>query len=173
RRREARQTRRARSLPVAVRLSFACSPDTVPLEVGLSEPILGHERVATGQPSRWLYVLHGIYGAGRNWASVARRVTRERTDWGAVPGALRQQGESQEFPPPHAVVAAAEDLVRLARGTGDDPGAVLGHSFGGKVALALARRAVPTLRQVWVVDSSPAPREPGGSAWEMLEIVRS
>jgi esterase len=129
--------------------------------------------VATGQPGRWLYVLHGIYGAGRNWASVARRVTRERADWGAVLIDLRQHGASQDFPPPHTVVAAAEDLVRLARNTGDEPGAVLGHSFGGKVALAFARRAIPTLRQVWVVDSTPDAREPGGSAWEMLEIIRS
>jgi len=139
----------------------------------LTEPILGHERVATGQPDRWLYVLHGIYGAGRNWATVAKRVTRERPDWGAVLIDLRQHGASQDFPPPHTIVAAAEDVVRLARGTGDDPGAVLGHSFGGKVALAFARRALPTLRQVWLIDSTPEAREPGGSAWTMLDVVRS
>lgn len=129
--------------------------------------------MATGQPARWLYVLHGIYGAGRNWASVARRVTRERPDWGAVLVDLRQHGASQGFPPPHTIVTAAEDLVRLVRNSGDEAGAVLGHSFGGKVALAVARRALPGLRQVWVVDSTPEAREPGGSAWQMLEVIRS
>jgi pimeloyl-ACP methyl ester carboxylesterase len=129
--------------------------------------------VATGRPARWLYILHGIYGAGRNWASLARRITRARSDWGAVLVDLRQHGASQDFPPPHTIVTAAEDVVRLARDTGDEAGAMLGHSFGGKVALAAARRSLPALRQVWVVDSTPDAREPGGSAWAMLEILRS
>jgi pimeloyl-ACP methyl ester carboxylesterase len=52
-------------------------------------------------------------------------------------------------------------------------GAVVGHSFGGKVALALlADDPAPTVRQVWVMDSTPAPGEPDGTAWRMLDLVR-
>ncbi|MEX1183029.1 MAG: alpha/beta hydrolase [Gemmatimonadota bacterium] len=117
-------------------------------------------------------MLHGIYGAGRNWASVMRRVVEARPEWGAVLIDLRQHGASQGFPPPHTVEAAAADLEALALHTGMDPAVVVGHSFGGKVALLYARRA-PTLRQVWVIDSTPEAREPGGSAWSMLNLLRS
>lgn len=140
--------------------------------------MLNHDLVSEGgsAPDKWLYVLHGIYGAGRNWASVIRRVVKERPDWGAVLVDLRQHGGSQGFSPPHTVQAAAADLVDLVAGSGIVPSAVLGHSFGGKVALLFAgmeEEATSQLRQVWVVDSTPDAREPGGSAWQMLNIVRS
>ncbi|HSJ24798.1 MAG TPA: alpha/beta hydrolase, partial [Longimicrobiales bacterium] len=140
--------------------------------------MLNHETISAGEhpPEKWLYVLHGIYGAGRNWASVIRRVVKERPEWGAVLIDLRQHGGSQGFPPPHTVQAAAADLVELAEGTGHQPDAILGHSFGGKVALLFAGmedEATSQLAQVWVVDSTPAVREPDGSAWKMLNIVRS
>jgi esterase len=140
--------------------------------------MLNHETITAGDtaPEQWLYVLHGIYGAGRNWASIMRRVVRERPEWGAVLVDLRAHGASQGFPPPHTVHAAAADLVELAAGTGRVPAAILGHSFGGKVALLFAGmedEATSQLRQVWVVDSTPDARDPGGSAWSMLNIVRS
>jgi pimeloyl-ACP methyl ester carboxylesterase len=50
---------------------------------------------------------------------------------------------------------------------------VIGHSFGGKVALSLlADGAAPPLSQVWIVDSTPAAGEPDGTAWRMLSLVR-
>jgi esterase len=140
--------------------------------------MLNHDTITAGDepPTHWLYVLHGIYGAGRNWASVMRRVVRERPEWGAVLVDLRQHGGSQGFPPPHTVQAAANDLIELADGTGLPPTAVLGHSFGGKVGLLFAGStlaATERLRQVWVVDSTPDARDPGGSAWAMLNIIRA
>lgn len=122
-------------------------------------------------PERWLAVLHGIYGAGRNWGSVARALVRERPEWGAVLVDLRQHGDSAGFPPPHTLSATAADLDGLAPGPGPVR-AILGHSFGGKVAL-LAGRDDPGVEQVWVVDSTPDAREPAGSAWEMLRVLQS
>lgn len=132
------------------------------------------ERLTTegAAPDQWLLVLHGIYGAGRNWASVARRFVRERPDWGAALVDLRQHGGSQGFEGPHTVQAAAADVVSAARAEGLRAAAILGHSFGGKVALLAARAGIPELRQVWVVDSTPGAREPDGSAWAMLEVLR-
>jgi esterase len=141
----------------------------------VAEPILAHERVAApgASPGNWLYVLHGIFGSGRNWASLIRRIVRERNDWGALLVDLRQHGGSQGFPEPHTVDAAAQDLVALARHTYMVPGAVLGHSFGGKVALIHARLAEHRPRQVWVIDSTPDAREPAGGAWEVLKLLES
>jgi esterase len=140
--------------------------------------MLNHDLIKSdnAEPEHWLYVLHGIYGAGRNWASVIRRVVKQRPDWGAVLVDLREHGGSRGQAPPHTVHAAAQDLVELAEGTGITPSAVLGHSFGGKVALLFAGlddAAAQELAQVWVIDSTPEAREPGGSAWSMLGLVRS
>jgi pimeloyl-ACP methyl ester carboxylesterase len=53
-------------------------------------------------------------------------------------------------------------------------GAVVGHSFGGKVALALlADGPAPPISQVWIADSTPAPGEPDGTAWRMLGVARA
>lgn len=142
--------------------------------------VLHHDTVS--EPSngpdsdRRIVVLHGIYGAGRNWNSVARRAVRERPGWAAEMVDLRGHGESPAGEPPHTVEAAAGDLARTAREDGFEPAVVLGHSFGGKVALEYLRLAAggdaPVPEQLWLVDSTPATREPGGEAWEMLERLR-
>jgi esterase len=138
-------------------------------------PILSHSRVTSGdgEPDHWLLVLHGIYGKGRNWGSVARRVVEARPEWGVLLVDLRMHGDSRHFRPPHTVEASAEDIHRLVDDLGVPAAGVLGHSFGGKVALAYARENPAGLRQVWVMDSTPAIKVPSGAAWRMIEIVRS
>ena len=147
--------------------------------------VLHHEAVsAETEPGRWMYVLHGIYGAGRNWRTVARRLARRRPGWGALLVDLRMHGESTGFEGPHTLSACAADLRRLAEATGRPPSALLGHSFGGKVVLQALESAevagtegetggpdAPD-RQAWIVDSTPEAREPEGSAVRMLEVVR-
>ena len=120
-------------------------------------------------PEQWLAVLHGIYGAGRNWGSVARSLVRERPEWGAVLVDLREHGDSTGFEPPHTLERTAGDLDGLDTGP---VRTVLGHSFGGKIALIRGRED-ETVEQVWVVDSTPEAAEPQGSAWEMLQVLRS
>jgi esterase len=117
-----------------------------------------------------MFVLHGIYGAGRNWASFARDLTAVRPEWGVVLVDLRLHGHSRGFAPPHVLSSCVHDLVVLARTLAVSPDVILGHSFGGKVALM----AAPALRpaQVWVIDSTPSRRTPGGSAVRMLQLLR-
>lgn len=124
-------------------------------------------------PEKWLYVLHGIYGTGKNWGSVARRLVDAVEGWGAVLVDLRLHGGSLDFAPPHTVAACAEDLRRLEQACDLPPTAILGHSFGGKVALLRAGSDASGLRQVWIADSTLEAREPDGSAWRILEIVRN
>lgn len=137
---------------------------------------LNVRRVAAegAEPERWLAVLHGIYGAGRNWGSVARSLVEARPEWGVVLVDLRQHGESTGFRPPHTLARTAADLDSPAVGGGSGSRtvrALLGHSFGGKIAL-LRGRDDQAVRQVWVVDSTPEARAPEGSAWEMLSALR-
>jgi pimeloyl-ACP methyl ester carboxylesterase len=142
---------------------------------GRAQPvILHHERVAAqgNEPGRWMLLLHGIFGAGRNWATVARRVVAERPDWGIVLVDLRQHGASQGFPAPHTLAACAADLRELVTAEELNASALLGHSFGGKVALVYAREPARSLAQLWIVDSTPDAREPSGSAWAILQVLR-
>lgn len=137
-------------------------------------PVLHHQPVVAegARPARWILFSHGIFGAGRNWATVARRFVRARPEWGAILVDLRQHGRSMGFAPPHTVDACANDIHSLIRETGLAVRAVLGHSFGGKVSLVYSRRPAVALDRIWVVDSTPDAREPSGSAWRMLGVLR-
>lgn len=138
------------------------------------EPILNHTLVTSVEnPENWLYVVHGIYGAGRNWGNIARPLVAERPEWGVVLVDLRLHGGSQAgFDPPHTLRRCAADLKRLESHLGKPASALLGHSFGGKVVLLRAAEE-PHPRQVWVIDSTLRTGEPSGTAWRVLEIVRA
>ncbi len=155
---------------------------------------LHHEIVEApgAAPSRQMLLLHGIYGAGRNWGSIARRLVRARTEWRVVLVDLRSHGQSPRLAP-HTLDCCAADLLDLEGHLGRRADAVLGHSFGGKVALLYGRlwaegggrEPAGGLRpekgggprgsrrlQLWVVDSSPSAGRPGGGAWRMLGVLR-
>jgi pimeloyl-ACP methyl ester carboxylesterase len=107
-------------------------------------------------PERWIVFLHGILGRGNNWRGIARQLVKDDPHWGAVLVDLRAHGDSRELAPPDTLDAAADDVVRLARTLPGELGAVLGHSFGGKVALAMLGRI--DLPRLLVVDSLPGAR---------------
>jgi pimeloyl-ACP methyl ester carboxylesterase len=67
----------------------------------------------------------------------------------------------------------AADVADWLQQSSISPDAVLGHSYGGKVALAMSADLSAQPLQIWVIDSTPEPKAPGGSAWSMLEIVRT
>lgn len=119
-------------------------------------------------PAGRLLVLHGFLGAGRNWASFARRLVELRPEWEACLVDLRLHGESLRAQPPHSLEAAAADVAAL-ESAADRTVALLGHSFGGKVALVALGRMEPVPGQTWVIDSTPSPVPAGGSASRMLE----
>lgn len=137
--------------------------------------MLSHTRVQAegSEPKRWLLVLHGIYGSGRNWGSIARRVVEDRPEWGALLVDLRLHGGSVGIGGPHTLEAVAADVDELVEHLDFHAAAVLGHSFGGKVALVYASHHATELEQVWVIDSTLGVGEPRGSSWRVLEVVRS
>ena len=136
----------------------------------MSRPLLHQYTVSEAGSRRWLYVLHGIYGTGRNWASFARRLIARRPEWGAVLVDLRLHGHSPSFEPPHTLAACVHDVLELSESLGRPVDAVLGHSFGGKAALMVAAAAAPG--QTWVIDATPSRRSPGGGAARLLDVIR-
>ncbi len=138
-------------------------------------PILSHTVVAsdTRAPQRRLVVLHGAFGAGHNWRTIARTLVRQRPDWSVILPDLRLHGASQGFLPPHTLRTAASDIAALTQAMGTRADAILGHSLGGKIALRYAADYPRGLQEVWVVDATPAPEPHVGSAWQMLRTVRA
>lgn len=116
-----------------------------------------------GTPSRTAYVLHGILGSGRNWRTLTRRLIRSDAPGSAdtryVLVDLRNHGQSQGAPGPHSVTTAADDLLALHAVHGA-PDVIIGHSFGGKVAMRYAQRHPQGLERVWVLDSRAAAEPP-------------
>lgn len=109
-------------------------------------------------PTHWMMFLHGLLGSKSNWRAIATRFVAARPGWGALLVDLRMHGESQDFAPPHTIESAAQDLIALEAESGIRPDAVLGHSFGGKVALSYWDLLDRPLESVWIIDSPPGPR---------------
>lgn len=96
-------------------------------------------------------LLHGLFGAARNWGAIQKRLAQRHR---VLAPDLRNHGESahasaMDYP------AMAEDVAELMAQRGVLPAAVLGHSMGGKVAMALALRHPDMVSRLLVADIAP------------------
>lgn len=96
-------------------------------------------------------LLHGLFGAGRNWGGIQKRLAQRHR---VLAPDLRNHGESE-----HAArmnyAAMAEDVAELVARRGLGATAVLGHSMGGKVAMALALTQPGMVARLVVADIAP------------------
>ncbi|XP_047329378.1 putative esterase/lipase HI_0193 isoform X2 [Impatiens glandulifera] len=129
---------------------------------------------------RWSYIMdksvphpptavlvHGILGCRKNWGSFARRLAQEFPKWQFLMVDLRCHGDSAAINKrgPHNVHSAALDVLKLLGKLKITPRVVVGHSFGGKVALSMVDQAAKPLARpvrVWVLDASPGKVRAGG-----------
>ena len=122
-----------------------------------------------GAPKLALF-LHGALGSGSNLRSLASKLAKERPEYRFCLVDLRHHGESQGAPPPNTLEACAGDLAALIEQLGQEPVAILGHSFGGKAALMFAQLFPGRARQIWVLDSNPGRQEPT-AANEVIRVI--
>jgi pimeloyl-ACP methyl ester carboxylesterase len=122
-------------------------------------------------PERVALLLHGILGSARNLRSVAVQLQRARPTWRVAVADLRNHGDSLGAPPPHTVDACVDDLLGLFAEWRQEPQVVIGHSYGGKVALQLAKRPPLALRQLWVLDTLPHLTRVDDQGGEALALV--
>ena len=142
----------------------------------VTSPSLSAETSRGTSPPRLMLFLHGILGSGANWRTFAKQVVTAQPDWGAVLVDLRLHGESKEgLAPPHTISAAAGDVQELVAmleaSSSSRVRGVLGHSFGGKIALELARQREGDLDQLFVIDSTPSARPSGRGSESTQHIV--
>lgn len=121
-----------------------------------------------GSGSPPLLILHGLFGSGDNWHTIARRLEKGRR---VVAADLRNHGQSPHselFTFPAMASDAAELLDHLGISTAD----VLGHSLGGKVGMELALSRPGLVRRLVVVDIAPKSYAPHNADLKdaMLEL---
>ena len=109
---------------------------------------LSYQIIGKGQP---LVILHGLFGSSDNWRGLAKQLAK----WVQVITVdLRNHGRS-----PHSAAQTydlmAEDLAELFEQLNLDNVDIIGHSMGGKVAMAFSQRYPHCLRKLVVVDISP------------------
>ena len=96
-------------------------------------------------------VLHGLLGSSRNWLGAGRELAAARQVWALD---LRNHGQSPHAEP-MSYDAMVEDVIGWLDERGWDAVELMGHSLGGKVAMALACRHPQRVRRLIVVDIAP------------------
>jgi len=109
-------------------------------------------------------ILHGLFGSGRNWRSVAQQLASRHH---VLAFDLRNHGGSP-WADGMSYREMVEDLrMALDRRRLERP-ALLGHSMGGKVAMLAALLYPAEVDRLVVVDIAPAPNPP-----TLLSYVRA
>lgn len=144
------------------------------MSVGASSTSIAATRVAAADDTALnLVMLHGIYGRGRNWQAIARAIVEARPEYACWLVDLPYHGDSGPSAHGAGVQALAADVLDWLQAQSLQARVILGHSYGGKVGLAMAERMRDEPLQLWVIDSTPELKSPSGSAWDMLNIVRA
>ena len=99
-----------------------------------------------------LVIAHGLYGSGRNWGVLAKRLSDTRR---VITPDMRNHGHSP-FQPTQSYEDMADDLAELITHIGG-PVDLCGHSMGGKAAMVMALRHPDLLRRLIVADIAPVP----------------
>jgi esterase len=122
-------------------------------------------------------LLHGIFGSANNWKGFILKLLERRPDLRIVLIDLRNHGGSPHFSEENSLLQTAIDVLDLQKTVGYFR-AIIGHSFGGKVALQCGDIPFqPEIEEVWALDSSPGtvvadPESEQEVAW-VLNTLRS
>ena len=109
--------------------------------------VIAHGAVGSGRP---LIIAHGLFGAGRNWGGIARRLAAERPVFCVD---MRNHGESF-WSDAHGYEDMAADLAQVIDAHGGQAD-LLGHSMGGKAAMATALLFPDRVARLIVADIAP------------------
>jgi pimeloyl-ACP methyl ester carboxylesterase len=110
--------------------------------------ILHATELGSGPP---VVLLHGLFGAGRNFGAVQRALAPR---FRVIALDMRNHGDSPHAPDMR-YPTQAEDVRETLAELGVGQAAVIGHSMGGKAAMALALRHPDVICRLMVSDIAP------------------
>ena len=114
----------------------------------LNARLLSEQSVSSGSP---VVLIHGLFGSLDNLAVLARGLKDDRQ---IVQVDVRNHGLS-----PHVAemdyTAMAQDVLETLDNLGVGQCVVVGHSMGGKIAMALTSLAADRVEQLVVIDMAP------------------
>ncbi len=109
---------------------------------------LHYKAIGEGKP---LIILHGLFGSGDNWQTLARRYSDEYEVFLVDQRNHGHSPHTEEF----SYQLMAEDLAEFVEDQRFDEFAVMGHSMGGKTAMVYAMEFDQGLDQLIIVDMAP------------------
>lgn len=116
--------------------------------------LLHHEILGRGEP---VVILHGLMGSCDNWRGIARDLA---SDYQVIAVDLPNHGRSPHTPEV-TLASMGEAVVESVAAAGiGAPVALVGHSMGGKVAMALTQSHPAWVSHLVVVDISPRAIKP-------------
>ena len=104
----------------------------------------------TGSSRAPLLIAHGLFGSGKNFGVIARNLARNRP---VITVDMRNHGASP-WTETHTYPELAADLAEVIEANGGHAD-VLGHSMGGKAAMALALTHPALVGRLIVADIAP------------------
>ena len=99
-------------------------------------------------------IVHGLYGSGRNWGVIAKRLSDQ---FFVITVDLRNHGDSPWLDT-HNYHVMADDLVEVINSLNIKPN-IIGHSMGGKAAMVLALKLPNLVRNLIIADIAPVKYE--------------
>ncbi|MBW4710647.1 alpha/beta fold hydrolase [Roseobacter sp. YSTF-M11] len=103
-----------------------------------------------GKNAPTVLIVHGLYGSGRNWGVIAKRLSDVAH---VVTVDQRNHGHS-DWTSTHTYDDMANDLAEVIEHIGG-PVHVIGHSMGGKASMVLALQKPDLIRRLIVGDIAP------------------
>ena len=100
--------------------------------------------------ARPVLIVHGLYGSGRNWGVIAKRLS----DRGPVIAVDQRNHGDSFWSDSHSYTDMAGDLADVIEAQGS-PMDVVGHSMGGKAAMVLALTRPDLVERLIVADIAP------------------
>ena len=99
-------------------------------------------------------IVHGLYGSGRNWGVIAKRLSDQ---FFVITVDLRNHGDSPWLDT-HNYHVMADDLVEVINSLNIKPN-IIGHSMGGKAAMVLALKRPNLVKNLIIADIAPVKYE--------------
>jgi pimeloyl-ACP methyl ester carboxylesterase len=130
---------------------------------------LAHTR--TGDGPQPLAILHGFLGSGRNLGTLARGLAAGAPQYSVYAFDLPGHGGSAPLPSSATLADVATEVLAAARALNAMPWTLVGHSLGGRVALAIARREPVSVAQLTLLDITPSVVPPGGETARIVEAL--